>query len=479
MTAPRRRTARLAGLLLPIALLAACSSGSPGGSPSGSTRSSGSTAPHRTRTTAPASPPAAASAGPSSGTAADWPQYHRSADRSGSTAAPLSLPLRRAWQAKLDGAVYGEPLVVGGAVLVATENDSVYALDPASGRVRWRTHLGTPQPQSGLPCGDIDPLGITGTPAYDPATGSVFAVAETRGGHHTLWALSAATGTRRWHRGLDVAAGRNRYAEQQRSALLVTAGRVISTFGGLAGDCDNYVGYATSVATTGSGRITQYAVPTEREAGMWSPAGAVTGPSGTVYVASGNGAELDGRWDRSDSVTELAPASLHRVAVFAPATWADDNRQDLDLGSSSPVPVAGRIVIAGKRGTVYLVPASLGGVGGDVARATGCAAYGGAARSGSTVVMPCRDGIRVLLVGRSSLRWGWTASGRYGSPVIAGSQVVLADRDNGDLNVFSLASGKLLDRRPAGELTHFPSQTVSGGRVFVPTLTGVTAFTGS
>ena len=42
---------------------------------------------------------------------------------------------------------------------------------------------------------------------------------------------------------------RNRKAEQQRSALLVTNGRVITTFGGLAGDCGNYVGYVTSAPT--------------------------------------------------------------------------------------------------------------------------------------------------------------------------------------------------------------------------------------
>src|SRR5690242_21541856 len=43
----------------------------------------------------------------------------------------------------------------------------------------------TPQPLSGLPCGNIDPLGITGTPAYDATTGSVFVVAETRSEEHT------------------------------------------------------------------------------------------------------------------------------------------------------------------------------------------------------------------------------------------------------------------------------------------------------
>ena len=127
-------------------------------------------------------------------------------------------------------------------------------------------------------------------------------VAETIGGTHTLWALDPTTGRRRWHRTLDTQTNRNRLAEQQRSALLVTSGRVITTFGGLAGDCDNYVGYATSVPTDGRGATTSYAVPTAREAGMWAPPGAVVAER-QVYVASGNGAELHGAWDKSDSVT--------------------------------------------------------------------------------------------------------------------------------------------------------------------------------
>ena len=142
-------------------------------------------------------PSSAASAGPSpavSGapsppspsdvaTAADWPVYHRDAARTGLDPAFPALrgPLAVAWSRPLDGAVYAEPLVVSGAVIAATENDTVYALDPASGRVLWTRHLGTPVRLSSLSCGNIDPLGITGTPAFDPLTGSLFAVAEVQG----------------------------------------------------------------------------------------------------------------------------------------------------------------------------------------------------------------------------------------------------------------------------------------------------------
>ncbi len=412
----------------------------------------------------------------------NWPTYHRTTDRAARALSGPTGPLRRGWQRRLDGAVYGEPLVVGSTLVVATEQNTVYGLDARTGRRRWSRHLGTPQPLSGLPCGNIDPLGITSTPAYDRATGSLFVVAETTGGRHTLWALDVRSGARRWHRGLDVRPERNRLAEQQRSALLVADGRVITTFGGLAGDCDNYVGYVTSVATDGSGPVTDWAVPTAREAGMWSPAGPVRGPAGAVYVASGNGAELDGTWDGSDSVTRIDPVTLDVRSVFAPSTWRDDNVRDLDLGSSSPVvvPAVHRIVIAGKRGVVYLLRPSLDGIGGQVARLKGCTAFGGAAVVGRTVLMPCRGErrLRALRVGASSLSWSWTARNVSASPVVAGRRVYAADEGSGDLVTLRLSDGREVGRHHAGSLPHFSSQVVSGDWVFVPTLTGVTAFRG-
>jgi len=412
----------------------------------------------------------------------DWPMYHGGAGHTGYVANPAGSPLHQAWTAALKGAVYGEPLVVHELLVVATESDQVWGLDPATGHKRWKVTLGKPQPQSGLPCGDIDPLGITSTPAYDAKTDSVFVVAETRGGHHVLWAIDPGNGHRKWHVNLDLLKHRNKKAEQQRSALLVTGGRVIVTFGGLAGDCDNYVGYVTSTPVSGKGKTHRYAVPTAREAGMWSPAGPIEGANGNVYVASGNGAEVNGKWDRSDSVTELTPKRLKVVSVFAPSTWAEDNAQDLDLGSSSPVsiPSLQRMVIAGKRGTVYLLPEHLKGIGSELADLDGCASFGGPAVTGTTVLMPClfSHQIRALEVGPSNLHWVWTAGGLYGSPIIAGPRVYVADRESGDLVVLNLADGSLVQRIHAGSLTNFPSSTVDGGYVFVPTLTGVTAFHG-
>jgi outer membrane protein assembly factor BamB len=405
------------------------------------------------------------------GTLVDWTTYHMTKDRAGRSATGPTLPLRPAWSKALTGAVYGEALVVGSTLIVATEANHVYGLEARTGTQLWDTQLGAPQPGSGLPCGNIDPLGITGTPAYDDATGSVFAVAETRGGNHRLWALAAADGAKRWSRSLDTQPDRNKLAEQQRPASLVTAGRVITVFGGLAGDCQNYVGYVTSVSTSGTGTIYSYAVPTVKKAGIWGTPGAVLGTDGNVYVASGNGAELTGEWDMSDSVTELDPVTMARRSVFAPTEWRADNIEDRDLGSASPamVPRVGRIIIAG-----------LTGVGTEIASLPGCKAFGGAARVGTTVLMPCRGpgAIRALTVGQSTLAWSWSHTGIYGSPVIAGDKVYLVDAGTGDLFVLRLSDGTTIERHHVGTMPHFPSEVVSGDYVFVTSMTGVSAFRG-
>src|SRR5262249_15558030 len=135
------------------------------------------------------------------------------------------------WKASLDGAVYGQPLVIGARVLAATENDTVYALDSADGSVLWARNVGRPIPKSSLPCGNIDRLGITGTMASDSATTLVFAVAETSNGAHTLYGFDIATGAIKQQRTVDPPRG-NRVAHQQRSALTVLDGRVYVPYGG-------------------------------------------------------------------------------------------------------------------------------------------------------------------------------------------------------------------------------------------------------
>ena len=110
-----------------------------------------------------------------------WTVYHQ--DPAGRGVAPTVTSVDTSspvWTSPtLDGQLYGEPLVSGARVYVATENDTVYALSAATGAVEWSTHLARPVPSNELPCGDIQPtVGITGTPVIDPVRGEIFAVAD-------------------------------------------------------------------------------------------------------------------------------------------------------------------------------------------------------------------------------------------------------------------------------------------------------------
>ncbi|MCO5997838.1 outer membrane protein assembly factor BamB family protein [Actinoallomurus rhizosphaericola] len=412
--------------------------------------------------------------------AISWPTYHGANDRAGFAAVfPAPRTLGDVWTAGLDGAVYGQPIVVGGTAYVGTENDTVYALDLATGRQVWRRHIGTPVPRSALPCGNIDPLGITGTSAYDPGTRTVFVAAETTGGRHTLVGLNAADGRVRLRRDLDVVPGRDRTSEQQRGALAVAGGRVYVPFGGLDGDCGNYVGYVAAARADGGGRVASYAVPTRRMGGMWAPSGPAVGASGDVYVAVGNGASLGGAYDGSDSVLRLSADLSRRLSYFAPKNWGSENSADQDLGSTGPLLLPGdRVMIAGKTGDIYLLDGhDLGGVGGGRASLHGCVSFGGMARDGSSVFLPCEQGLqRVDVTGGDALRRVWRAPGNVkGSPVVGGGAVWTLDTDAGVLHALAESDGHSLASRRIGEVSRFASPTLAGSLVLVPTMRGVTA----
>jgi outer membrane protein assembly factor BamB len=457
-----------------LAAAAACSGSAGGGT------STGSAPPSRTLTQAPASGNDNSGSGPHP--AAAWPTYGRDFARSG-VAAGVATPGRLAvsWRAHLDGAVYGQPLLVGTLVIAATENDSVYALDQATGRVIWRRHVGTPVPLSDLPCGNIDPLGITGTPVYNPASGLVYAVAETTGYHHVLVGISVRDGAVRVERDIPTPDGQPRY-DQQRPALTIQGGRVYVAFGGLYGDCGPYRGSVAGIPLSGAGPMISYVVPTPREGAVWGTAGPVTGPDGTMYVSVGNGEETGSRFDDSDSVTALSP-ELHRTGVFAPTTWADDNAHDLDLGSTQPALLPDGMLLAdGKRGTAYLVKAAhLGGVGGQVAQAEVCEAYGGAAVLGSVVYEPCAQGglAAVSTAGHKiRVRWRGPSQGQ-GSPVIGGGAVWVTDYQGGTLYELDQATGATRGSLSLGAtLPHFSSMSMTGSHAFLGTMEGVIAVGG-
>jgi outer membrane protein assembly factor BamB len=403
----------------------------------------------------------------------DWLQYHGNPERTGvSTTMPAASGRLAATKIKLDGAVYASPIIVAGTVIVATEHDVVYGLDLA-GRQRWKVSLGTPTPQSKLPCGNIDPLGITGTPIYDGGTDSVFLVASIGDRvSHQLFALDPATGQQRWHRSVDLP-GADPQAMQQRGALAIAQGRVWVPFGGLAGDCGGYKGRLVGVPLA-DGEPISYTVPTRREGGIWTPPGPLV-QNGDLLVAVGNGESVGDHYDYSDSVLRVRDGRL--VDSFSPTTWAADNASDLDLGSQGPALVDERWIFqAGKSGTGYVLNADrLGGIGGQVWQGEVCKSFGGTAVSGDTVYLPCTDGVRAVRIddaGQAAVRWQ-APEQVTGSPVLGGGRLYAADNNAGVLVALDPATGRIRERVAVGELSRFATPAISGSRLYLPTLSGL------
>jgi YVTN family beta-propeller protein len=403
--------------------------------------------------------------------------YHANPARTGYVAdVPDPQHLTNLWKQPLDGAVYAEPLVIGGVVIVATENDSLYALDGRTGRTLWHTNVGKPVPLSALPCGDIDPLGITGTPVYDSLTGLVFAVAEIAGPAHMLVGVDVKTGQVKVRRLVD-APGSDPQAHQQRPALALSGGRVYIAYGGLDGDCSDYIGKVVAANTDGTGSLLVYQVPTPREGGIWATPGPVMDDQGNLYVSVGNGAVESGNWDHSDSVLKLSP-TLTLEDAFAPTTWPGDNAGDADLGSMAPVLLPDGLIYAnGKSGKGYVLEAAhLGGVGGQLQTIDACASFGGAAVSGQSFFIPCTSGVRQFIISGQSVRQGWQAPGPInGSPIIGGQTLYSLDPGDGTLYALDVATGKVRAHVSVGQTSRFATPTLYQTTVFVGTMTGVVA----
>lgn len=520
-----RATARLAaltGATLAAGVLAACSYGSHAASRPESRH------------------PAALAAGSlraSGGHSALTTYFYDNARDGEGPSTPSLRRLSRAWSnASVSGAVYAEPLIYSGEVLVATESDLLYALSVKSGKVAWKVRVGRPVESpsvSSAPglrgCGDVYPLGVTGTPVIDTATGVLYLAAEEQrpgtsswqGISHRLVAVSLRSHKVLWQKGIDPpgagdGSGHSYIvaAEQQRSALTLANGRVYVEFGGLYGDCSAYHGYVVSRAASGKGGLVVYKTPSPREDAIWATSGAAVGRSGNLFVATGNGGNGPGqRFDYGNSVVKLS-AGLEPRGVFAPASWAYLSQSDLDLGSDGPtlLPGGGYVFQSGKAGFArgdggspeswgYLLRTGrLGGVGHPAFRGQVCPDAGwvfganSAARlrvgrlEHTIVYVPCPSGTVALELaggGRARFRRLWEASkdSPNGPPILAGGLVWAlstgADGASGPADLLvgmSPLTGKVLVTEQVGQVEHFATPGAAEGLIVVGTTHGVEAF---
>jgi hypothetical protein len=251
-------------------------------------------------------------------------------------------------------------------------------------------------------------------------------------------------------------------------------------FGGLYGDCGDYHGMVVASSTDGTGTLLTYQVPTQREGGIWAPAGPTIDGQGNLYVTVGNGAATQGSWDHTDAVLRLSP-TLQLEDGFAPQSWASDNASDLDLSSMEPVLLPNGLLFAhGKSGQGYLLHADhLGGIGGQIQTIDVCpaGAYGGAAVNGQTAFIPCADGLReIKLEAGTKLALGWQAPQQVtSSPIIGGNTVYSLDTGGGTLYALDAATGSVRTTVSVGSTTRFATPTISQNSIFVGTMKGIVA----
>jgi len=367
--------------------------------------------------------------------------------------------LRRQWvSASLDGEVYAQPLLVGNRVVIATENDTVYTLDASDGTVVWKVHLGEPMSGSSLPCGNVDPVGITSTPLVDASANRVYVVGLVQPGRDMLFDIDLSSGHLVDSVSVD-APGADPLVHNQRAALTLSNGKVFVPFGGRFGDCGDYHGRVVSVSVTptGLGSVSSYTLPTQREGGFWAPPGAAVASDGSLYLTSGNSSST-GTYDYGNSVVRLG-ADLGLLDSFAPTNWATLNRTDTDLGSTGPVLLpASRVFQIGKSGIGYLL--------------------GAIAHDGETLFVPCSNGIVQVIVTGDTFHVGWTAPlSTPGPTIIAGGAVWTVATADGALTALDPTSGKTIASEPIGSVpSQFTSPAAGGGRVVVGADRKVAAF---
>jgi len=104
----------------------------------------------------------------------DWLTFHHDTGRSGVAADQVPLgPSQGVDVATADGKVYASRSSAGDTCL-SHRRQLRYAW-PGTGAVVWRAALESP-PGKDLPCGNIDPSGITGTPVVERRGGTVYVV---------------------------------------------------------------------------------------------------------------------------------------------------------------------------------------------------------------------------------------------------------------------------------------------------------------
>jgi hypothetical protein len=308
----------------------------------------------------------------------------------------------------VDGKVDAQPLYLGGlklsggaapnVVYVATEHDSVYALNAATGAQIWKKSMLRPgeTTSDAHNCEQIIPeIGITGTPVIDRsygAHGAIFFVAmskDANGGYHQrLHALDLTTGAELAGSPTEIAAtypgtGQNshngtvvfapgQYAE--RVGLTLVNGTLYLAWTSHC-DIDPYTAWVMGYSEKTLAQTTVLNLtPNGSEGAIWmSGYDVAADTSGNLYLLSGNGtfdtkltpAGLPSMHDYGNAMLELSTAGGLAVKdYFEPYNTIAESKADTDLGSGGAMllpdskdstgPTRHLLVGAGKDGSIYI-----------------------------------------------------------------------------------------------------------------------------
>lgn len=329
-------------------------------------------------------------------------QYHNDSSRDGlyidpafTFAAASNLTRDLNFNGTVSGNVYAQPLYIEGGpngramIIAVTESNNVYALDAAGGNVLWQDHVGAPVPQADMPCGNIDPVGITGTPVVDLASRTLFFDAMTTpdGGttkRHLIFAVNVDTGAVLTNWPVDVNAtarsGTNIFDstyQGERGGLAFVNNIVYAPYGGFYGDCGPYHGWIVGVPAGNPTNVMAWATPAQG-GGAWGVSG-VASDGTNLYIGTGNTFNVT-TWGGGDAVIRFAPGPLFSGSTnnyWAPTNWYSLDESDQDLGSSGAMLVnvpgatpSALAVALGKDGNAYLLNrTNLSGVNAPVAQA--------------------------------------------------------------------------------------------------------------
>lgn len=296
----------------------------------------------------------AAMAMPQPAFASDWPVFGHDPARSGVDVGDGILTrsnvhrLRAVWQIAFPNhdvadstPILLQDVRVRGArrtmLYQTTKQGITYGIEAGSGNIVW--HFTTHGPKI-----------TTSTPAADPSGKAIY----VPGIDGFVRKLDASTGHELSAPGFPARITKMVNTEKNASPLNVANGYLYAVTSGYIGDAPPYVGHVVGVRLAdGHRRVWNSLCSNDRklptptscqysDSGIWSRGGAVVDPdsvmNGEVYVATGNG-QFDagsGGNDYGDSVIGLTAGPLAVVSSYTPADYQQLDRNDEDLGSTSP-----------------------------------------------------------------------------------------------------------------------------------------------